>query len=67
MADLDGELETGYVCDCGQFHEFIPYVYAHWTIDLDHFCTECGRTNRVREGAAECIKEPDPSLTKEMD
>lgn len=46
------ECPKGYYCECGKYHEFPAWVYAHWDERLDHTC-ECGRRNSLFEGEVE--------------
>jgi len=51
------DLEKGYTCECGKFHEYPVYVYAHWGIELAHTCDECKRKHMILEGLATLINE----------
>jgi hypothetical protein len=33
----------GIACDCGNFHKFPPYVYAHTRDVLEFTCPVCGQ------------------------
>lgn len=44
-------LPKGFKCQCGLFHEYDVYVYAHWDIRLTHTCA-CGRVHEVLQGKA---------------
>lgn len=48
-------LPKGFKCECGTFHEFTVYVYAHWTMPLTHDSCPCGRIHSVCEGKARLI------------
>lgn len=43
------ETPKGYTCDCGKFHKFPSYVYAHWSEYLNHTC-DCGNINELIQG-----------------
>lgn len=44
-------MPKGFACECGKFHEFCAYVYAHWNIELVHTCTPgCGAKHGLRAG-----------------
>ncbi len=45
------ELAKGYSCECGAWHRFPAYVYAHWDIGVNHKCDSCGRENSLLKGA----------------
>lgn len=53
-------LPKGFTCECGTFHKFSAYVFAHWTDDLRWKC-DCGRVYMIQEGAAELIEGPQPT------
>ncbi len=36
-------LPKGFICRCGERHEFHVYVYAHWDIVLTFDCPGCGQ------------------------
>jgi hypothetical protein len=48
------ELPKGFACECGEFHEFSSYVYAHWNTTLGCLC-RCRRVYEVRMGKAKLI------------
>lgn len=41
----------GFDCECGAHHAFSSYVFAHWTVVLQHTC-ECGAKHDVMRGIA---------------
>lgn len=43
------KVEKGYTCECGKFHKFSAYVYAHYDVELVHAC-DCGRKNTLIGG-----------------
>ena len=43
------ELQKGFTCECGEFHEFCVYVYAHWYDELNFEC-KCGVTSYIDAG-----------------
>ena len=43
----------GYVCTCGEAHEYPMYVFAHWTEELTHQCKACGRNAYILRGIAD--------------
>ena len=47
---MGNDLPKGYTCECGNFHEFPMYYYAHWYEELIHTCEKCGRKNLLCEG-----------------
>lgn len=40
----------GIECDCGEYHLFDGYVYAHWPIELKFTCPECGKSCTIQNG-----------------
>jgi hypothetical protein len=46
------ELPKGFKCECGEWHDFVTYVYAHWDIPLTHVCTICSRVHIILRGKA---------------
>lgn len=46
------ELAKGFTCECGEFHKYPPYVYAHWRIDLKFTCPKCDRVYDIYAGVA---------------
>jgi len=46
------ELPKGFTCGCGEYHAFVPYVYAHWDIVLNFECPKCKRKYSIRAGHA---------------
>lgn len=42
----------GFTCECGKFHEFGVWVFAHWYEDLVHTCPECGAKHDILKGKA---------------
>lgn len=59
----DNELPKGFTCECGEFHEFSPYVYAHWSATLGCLC-RCQRVYEVCKGKATMI--PQKKSTDEV-
>jgi hypothetical protein len=51
------ELAKGFTCDCGTFHRFPTYVYAHWTDELNFQCESCQRVWKIRRGYAWLFKD----------
>ena len=45
-----GTLPAGFTCHCDAVHEFPPYVYAHWGVELGMTCTYCQRKYTVLRG-----------------
>lgn len=45
-------MTRGFVCECGERHEFSGYVYAHWRTDLVFTCPKCIAEYKVLEGTA---------------
>ena len=43
-------LPDSYTCRCGVNNIFSSYAYANWEFIQRHFCTGCGRMNRIFEG-----------------
>lgn len=39
--------EKGFTCECGTYHEFPMYVFAHWRNIILHTCEECGAKHEV--------------------
>ena len=52
--------ESGYTCDCGKFHKFGGWVFAHWNIELTHTCDACGATTVICEGEVLETAEAEP-------
>lgn len=55
-------LTIGHICECGKFHKWSAYVYAHYTEDIIHTCPNCGSMNmicngRIIEGTGKIVKE----------
>ena len=46
------DIPKGYTCECGKFHKYPMYVYAHWRDVLVHAC-DCGRKYNIVCGSAE--------------
>jgi hypothetical protein len=51
-------MPKGFTCECGEFHHFVGYVYAHWDIRLTHECEKCGAKHSIRLGRAELTRKP---------
>jgi len=49
-----GTLPKGFTCTCGILHDFSPWVYAHWNIEVTAKC-ECQREYVIRGGQAHQI------------
>jgi RNase P subunit RPR2 len=43
----------GFRCECGKFHRYPGYVYAHFRNLLDFTCDECGAKHSIVMGRAE--------------
>ncbi len=43
------KLPKRFTCECGKFHEFSVWVYAHWDNVVWNRC-ECGRQNTIQCG-----------------
>lgn len=54
--DKPDALAKGFTCECGQFHRYGSYVYAHWRERLVHTCEQCGAKHNILLGV--------PHLTK---
>ena len=48
-------LPKGFKCQCGAFHVFSGWVFAHWAEDLVHTCEGCGRKHSIERGKATMI------------
>lgn len=46
------ELAKGYICQCGHFNEFVPWVYAHWDEEITHICHGCENKNLLVQRVA---------------
>lgn len=44
------EMKKGFICECGERHEFGMWVAAHWGERLVHTCPKCGRVHNVCRG-----------------
>jgi hypothetical protein len=44
-------MKTGFKCECGTYHEFPGYVFAHWAEAIIHTC-QCKRRHEIVEGTA---------------
>lgn len=51
-------LAKGFKCECGEWHDFVVYVYAHWDDTLYHKCLDCGRQHSIMGGKAKLIGGP---------
>jgi hypothetical protein len=45
-----GTLPKGFTCTCGAVHDFPPYVYGHWDVELGMTCKFCDRRFVVLRG-----------------
>lgn len=47
---MPNKLAKGYTCKCCKtYHEHPLYLYAHWTLEMNHTCA-CGAVNTILEG-----------------
>jgi len=44
------EVPKGFTCECGTFHRYGLYVYAHWRDVLVHVCSKCGAMHHIIMG-----------------
>lgn len=51
------ELAKGFTCECGTWHDFSPYVYGHWRVELVHTCPDCGAKHDIFMGRATLVTE----------
>jgi hypothetical protein len=50
---MNQDLPKGYTCtECGKFHKFNTYVYAHYETRLSHICDNCNRPHWIVNGKA---------------
>lgn len=57
-------LPSGYRCDCGKFHKFPSYVFAHWRQSIRHACDRCETIHTIFAG--EVIRVQRPKKTKHV-
>lgn len=50
MVRMPGD-DSGYTCDCGRYHKYPAYVYAHWSEQLTYTC-DCGSKVSLQNGVA---------------
>jgi len=48
----DPGLPSGFTCECGEFHKYPAYVYAHWRDLLAFTCQSCQRQCAIVMGVA---------------
>ena len=53
-------MSKGFTCECGKYHMFNAYVFAHYADALVHVCDNCGRKHSVLFFDAQLIEEPGP-------
>lgn len=46
------ERAKGFTCECGKYHAYAMYVYAHWQDLLKHTCDQCGAKHDILLGHA---------------
>ena len=46
-------MKKGFKCKCGEYHEFTPYVFAHWRDEIIYTCPKCGTKYSIIAGTAE--------------
>jgi hypothetical protein len=39
-------MSKGFNCECGKYHQFSVYVFAHTHVELTHTC-DCGRKHMI--------------------
>lgn len=49
---MSERLEKGFKCECGKYHEYPGYVFAHYDVELIHTCEDCGRKHLIYTGIA---------------
>jgi hypothetical protein len=49
--------EKGFKCECGEYYPHPAYVIAHWSIELVHTCSICGREHSILGGNVSLISE----------
>jgi hypothetical protein len=54
----------GFTCECGEFHEFSGYVYAHPNDLLTHTCPRCARKHQVRNFTARLVESKSKGKSK---
>lgn len=47
---------SGFICECGTFHELGAYVFAHWYDSLVHTCNDCNAQHEVCNGRVTLIR-----------
>jgi hypothetical protein len=53
--DGDEQID-GFDCECGERHEYPPYVAAHYDEPLLHTCKKCGRKHNIFRGKARLVE-----------
>jgi len=48
----EAKLAEGFTCECGEYHKYPAYVFAHWRTPLTHSCDKCQRQHTVIMGMA---------------
>jgi hypothetical protein len=51
-------MSKGFTCECGQYHAFPMYVFAHAHVPLVHTCKYCGRKHEMQNLEVWLIEEP---------
>lgn len=46
------DLIRGFECECGEYHAYPAYVFAHYDFDLAFTCPKCGAEYSVLSGIA---------------
>ena len=42
----------GFECQCGEYHKYPGYVFAHWDLRLTFTCKHCKRKYLILKGLA---------------
>ena len=53
---MSRELLKGFTCECGKYHKYGMYYYAHYDEAMIFTCPDCGTQYRLLKGKAEEIK-----------
>jgi hypothetical protein len=53
---MSEKLPKGFTCECGEFHKFGFYVYAHENDSIIHTCPKCEREHEIRHFTARLIE-----------